>query len=268
MVAARTVRVGGLVGAAALATLAAELAWVVHRPLPSLVGMDASGRAGPSSPEPIRLVVLGDSTTTGPGLASAEQIWLRRALHRLEPASGVEVRSLAVGGSRVGDVLRRLPDVWPHEPDAVVVAVGSNDAIHGTPAWRFGQDLDRLVGALHERVGAVAVCNVGDLGNLARVPVPLASLLSARSRAISRRIERVVAAHDGVVLVDVTAADAGFRRGAVFAADLFHPNELGHDLWAAAAVPGLAQLLLEVDRRRAEAAECAQGGEPTPTAAG
>ena len=236
---------------AALAALAAEVAWVVHRPLPSLEGIDASGRAGPDEAAPLRLVVLGDSTTTGPGLAQAEQIWLRRALAGLDLSHGIEVRSLALGGSRVADVLRRLPEVWPLEPDAVVVAVGSNDAIHGTASRRFARDLDRLVGELHARVGALAVANVGDLGTLERVPPPLTALLTLRSRVISRRIEDVVTAHPGTVLLDVSAADRAFRKGGVFGADLFHPNELGHDLWAAAAEPGLGELVAMAAQRAA-----------------
>lgn len=240
----------GALGMAGLATLAAELAWVVKRPLPALVGHDASLRSG-ATEAPIRLVVLGDSTTTGPGLAGPEQIWLHRALARLDLDDGVDVRSLAVGGSRVADVRARLPEVWPLQPDAVVVAVGSNDAIHGTPTRRFAADFEALVEEVTARAPAAAFTNIGDLGNLARVPLPLASVLRTRSRAIRQRIEEVVARQPGAVLIDVTAADPAFRRRDVFGEDLFHPNALGHDLWAEAAVSGLAGLLAKVQANRA-----------------
>ena len=250
MNAKRTAAVGGALGAAAIATLAAEAAWVVRRPLPALVGHDASLRLGPDDAPRIRLVVLGDSSTTGPGLAGPEQIWLHQALAQLHLDAGVDVRSLAVGGSRVADVRRRLPDVAVLQPDAVVVAVGSNDAIHGTPVRRFGRDLEAVVAELSASVPAVAVTNIGDLGNVERVPPPLTSVLRTRSRTISRRIETVVAHHPDVILIDVTPADSEFRRGGVFGADLFHPNEAGHELWASAAVPGLAELFERVAARR------------------
>ena len=246
MNARRTAAVGGVLGAAAVATLAVEAAWVVRRPLPALEGHDASLRLGPDDTPPIRLVVLGDSTTTGPGLAGPEQIWLHRALAQLDLDAGVDVRSLAVGGSRVADVLGRLPEVWELEPDAVVVAVGSNDAIHATPVRRFARDMDVLVAELTSRAPAVAITNIGDLGNLERVPPPLTTVLRTRSRLISRRIEAVVAEHPEAILIDVTAVDHEFRRGGVFGPDLFHPNEVGHELWASAAIPGLAELLGQV----------------------
>ena len=42
----------------------------------------------------------------------------------------------------------------------------------------------------------------------------------------------MVARHDGAVLLDVTSSDAPFRNRDVFAADLFHPSEVGHSIWA------------------------------------
>lgn len=252
-------------GGAAIVTLAAQVVWVVRRDLPSLTGLDASGVHGPSDLPHLHLVVLGDSTTTGPGVDAPEQIWLPRALDRLSLPAHVELTSLAVGGSRVADVRRRVPEVRALDPDGVVVAVGSNDAIHGTPPARFAQDLDAVVTELEQHARAVAVTNVGDLGNLARVPRPLNAVLRARSRAISRRAEAVVAAHERAVLLDVTSSDAEFRRGGVFAADLFHPNQAGHELWAAAALPSLGALLVELTR--SEIPLVASSDDATPTGA-
>ena len=114
----------------------------------------------------------------------------------------------------------------------IVVAVGANDALHGTPVRRFASQLDELLGRLTEAVPVVAVANLGDLGNIARARPPLTTALRLRARSICRTIEQVVARHDGVVLLDVTASDAPFRNREVFAADLFHPSEVGHSIWA------------------------------------
>lgn len=125
----------------------------------------------------------------------------------------------------------------------MIVAVGSNDAIHGTSARAFTETFQSILATLLEQVSAVGVCNVGDLGNVARVPMPLSSVLRRRSIAISRRIEATVAAQERTVLFDVTASDVGFRDRGVYAEDLFHPNQRGHALWAEAAEPGLRTLL-------------------------
>ncbi|MGB6057649.1 MAG: SGNH/GDSL hydrolase family protein [Microthrixaceae bacterium] len=224
----------------ATGVLAMEVYWTSHRPLPSLEDLDASGIVpGAMGQVPLKVVVLGDSTTTGPGLSSADQIWLRQALTELHLDRPIEVISLAVGGSRVENVYRRLPEALDADADVAIVAVGSNDALHGTPQRRFTERLDQVVTALGSSVPTVAVANIGDLGNIARIPPPLRSILRVRSRIICRAIERVAAAHDQVVLLDVTPSNLHFRDKTIFAEDLFHPNAEGHSYWANAALPGL-----------------------------
>ena len=232
--------------AGGIATLGVEALWTAKRRLPSLDGIDATGTIpgrAPQGRDPIRVVALGDSTLTGPGLTDPDDIWLRRSLRELHLDPTVELVSLAVGGSRVGQVRALVPSALALEPDVVVVAVGSNDAIHGTGYRAFSEALDTTIATLLTSVRAVGVCNVGDLGNLARVPMPLSSVLRQRSIAISRRVEAVVASHDRAVLLDVTASNVGFRDRGVFAEDLFHPNRRGHALWADAAAPGLCEVM-------------------------
>jgi lysophospholipase L1-like esterase len=206
----------------------------------------------------LRLVALGDSTLTGPGLEAPREIWLWQALAQVGRTRGIEVRSLAVGGSRAADVRRQALAAAELQPDVAVVAVGCNDAIHVTPRAAFASDLHATIATLRAAGAIVAVCNVGDLGNLERVPQPLASLLRARAAVVRRQIESMVARHHGVVLLDVAAADPGFRAGGVFVEDRFHPNALGHRLWGAAAVAGL-QHAVALAERTADATEAAAG---------
>ncbi len=224
----------------ALAGLVAEYYWTTRRPLPSLSGIDASGVIGGSPGHgPLRVVALGDSTLTGPGIGAPGDIWLPRALAQLDVPGGVELISLAVGGSCAADVAARVDEAIDLDPDLVVVAVGCNDVIHSTPTRRFSATLDALVARLRSSGAVVALANVGDLGTIARLVWPLSSLVTVRSSSIRRAIETVAARHDRVVLLDVTASNAGFRDRSVFAADLFHPAEAGHALWADAVLPGL-----------------------------
>ncbi|MFZ1439531.1 MAG: hypothetical protein WAS75_10490, partial [Candidatus Microthrix subdominans] len=103
-------RVGVATGTAltgAGAGLVAELVWAGRRPLPEFPDVDASGvvpASAPSDEPPLSVVLLGDSTLTGPGLDAPQDIWLRQAIRRLRLGRAVRVDSLAVGGSRVSDV--------------------------------------------------------------------------------------------------------------------------------------------------------------------
>ncbi len=256
-------RVGVGLGAAAgtlLATmgsaLVGELIWTGRRPLPTQVpppslvhsfpGRGVAGGCDESSSEPtspLLVVALGDSTLTGPGLERCNEIWLPTALSMAGVAAPIHYVSLAVGGSRVADAARRATDALRLTPDLVVVAVGANDALHGVPVHRIRRRLDGLLTSLLPHVGVVAVTNIGDLGNIARVPAPLSSLLRLRARRVRRAIEQVVALHDDAVLLDVTTADVAFRDRSIFTPDLFHPGTQGHAAWARAVVPQLRMAL-------------------------
>jgi len=226
-------------GVALAAALAGEAMWVMRRPLPTMTGIDASGwiAAPHSTARPLRVVALGDSTLTGPGLLDARHVWLRAALTEL--ATPFEFVSMAVGGSRVADVDRQLDEAIEQRPDLVVVAVGANDALHGTPRRAFRKRFDRVVDRLADQVASVAVANIGDLGNIARVPYPLTSVLRWRAQVMCSIVESIVDDHETVDLLDVTASNHVFRDRSVFTADLFHPAEAGHAAWAEAALPGL-----------------------------
>lgn len=229
------------VGAAAstFGLLLGELVWTARRPLPSQVEPQrsevieiASARPGTRAVRPLRIVALGDSTLTGPGLQRGEDVWLPRALQQLRLGRAVHYISLAVGGSRSADVVDRITDALRRQPDLVVVAVGSNDILHGVPIRTLQAQLDETVARLLVAVPVVAVANVGDLGNIARVPAPLSSVIRSRASRARRAIERVVASHHRAVLLDVTRADEVFRDRAIFTPDLFHPGVAGHAAWA------------------------------------
>lgn len=236
-------------GALTLATgaaLAAELAWAAFRPLPQFADVDASGvlDAHLDGP-PLRVLVLGDSTLTGPGLDDPDDIWVRQAIAGLRVGRPVHLTSAARGGSRVADVRAALPAALDAAgpADVAVVAVGANDAIHGSLAAQFARDYDTLLLELLDAVPRVAVANVGDLGNIVRFAPPLRAVMRRRGRQFGRIIEAAVARHHGVVLLDVTPANEHFRDRTLFGPDLFHPNRDGHARWAEAAGPGLALAL-------------------------
>lgn len=238
-----------LVGAAGLA---AQARWTVRRrDLPLVPGCDASGIEGDPQAPRLRLAALGDSTLTGPGLGHGGEVWIRSVARSLAAGEGVgvEVRSFGVEGARVRDVRdAQLDAALAWAPDVVVTAVGTNDAVHLTPRPQFARDLHAVVSALCAAVPVVVIGGVGDLGGIARVPFPLTVALRARGRQIDAVIRDVVRAHPAGY-IDVSAVDLAFRRGgaALFSPDLFHPNELGHALWAQAATPVVRDAVRRAD---------------------
>ena len=103
----------------ALAGLWAQVRHTAHQPLPHFEDLDAGGTYGDPAGTPLRVVVLGDSSMTGPGLDDGTHIWVAQAAAAM-PWS-VELVSHARGGSRVRDVLeQQVPAALEQGPDLVI----------------------------------------------------------------------------------------------------------------------------------------------------
>jgi lysophospholipase L1-like esterase len=230
---------------AAAGAVAAQFWYVAHRPLPSFHDLDANGSFGSDTMAEARIVVLGDSTVTGPGLESCTDLWSHRVARRLALEHRVRLVSLAVGGSRAHDVLvRQVPDALALEPHLAVVSVGANDATHATPLRKVESDLDAIAAAFGEIGTGVVLAGLGDLGNIPRLAFPLKVLASMRSRAVDRIHARVAARHGHAVKVPIAQrCDDFFRSADAFCPDLFHPNRAGHAVWADAAYPVISAAL-------------------------
>ncbi|MEM7694864.1 MAG: arylesterase [Pseudomonadota bacterium] len=117
--------------------------------------------------EPITIVALGDSLTAGyllaPGAGFPAQ--LERALR----AEGLDiiVRDAGVSGDTTSGGLSRLDWSVGEDADAVIVALGGNDALRGLPPETTRQNLTQILDRLDERglpvlvAGMLAPVNLG-----------------------------------------------------------------------------------------------------------
>jgi lysophospholipase L1-like esterase len=221
--------------------LAYQIRRAAHRPdLPSFTNQDISGTFGDPASPPLRIVALGDSSLTAPGIDDLDEVWLRRLALAYADRHHVELISLGVGGSRARDVVEgQLDAAVTLRPDVAVVTVGGNDAIRAEPVCRYTAALETIVGRLEGVSGAVLLVGVGDLGTIPRLPSSLRPYLSRRSRTFDRACLRVAVAHPRTVRAQARKPMAStFRTDpALFAADQFHASAAGHAVFAQAAAP-------------------------------
>ncbi len=233
----------GLVGQALFAAL---------RSLPEFGHMDCSGSEGPPSGRSRRIVALGDSTLTGPGLDRVDQVWLRQAMRQIAGHGRLDVISSAVGGSRAHDVLvRQVPRL--HVPaasfgdlpiDLAVLSVGGNDAIRQTSLRSFRRDVHGTLVAMRSTARTVVVAGLPDLGLLPRAPQPLAVVLSARGHRFNRVLLEEARATGARYVPGWCATEALVDTTENFAPDLFHLSASGHARMARIAAPILAECLV------------------------
>ncbi len=229
--------------------LAGQMARAILRDdLPSLANQDPSGLFGDPSAPPLKLVFLGDSSITAPGVDPLDHSWPRQMAMHLSARYRVEAISVAVGGSKARDVLDEQVDAaLAAEPDIAYVAVGSNDALRGTPVARFESEFDEVVARLYDRVPAIGLSGIGDLGTIPRIPELARGIARVRARAIDRAIARVAARYPRTIkswVWDVMAIDF-VQRPELFAEDLCHAPAEGHLAFATIGTP-MADRLVEI----------------------
>jgi len=215
-----------------------EAAYAVLRKVPFQEEFDASGSLGPLDGKPLLMVVVGDSSCTGPGVRDLSEIWCRLVASRIaERGYRVNIESFAAGGATSSTALRnQVPEAEALDADLTFVAVGTNDVIHQVSLPTLERNLDEIVSRLSRASQQVVVAGIGDLGTVPRLLPPLRQLASRRGRRADA-VQARVAARYGAIKADLwgAAADAFRTDRSIFSADLFHPAAPGHLVWADAA---------------------------------
>jgi lysophospholipase L1-like esterase len=216
--------------------------------LPSHENQDPSGDFGDPSLPPLRIVFLGDSSVTAPGVEPLDACWARQAAVHLSDRYRVEARSVAVGGSKVRNVMTsQLDAALSLEPDIAYVSVGSNDALRGVPIAAFESDYRAMANALHEAVPAVGLSGVGDLGTIPRLPQLARGIARVRGRSVNNAIARVASELPRAVKSNAWGVmwERFSRDPGLFAGDQFHASAEGHLVFAEVARP-MADRLVEL----------------------
>ncbi|SDX17279.1 Lysophospholipase L1 [Amycolatopsis xylanica] len=216
----------------ALAPVLLAQALHVRRVTPRLPG--ASGPVTGSVPggDPLRLLVLGESTVDGVGAATHEEALTGQLALALAERTGRGVRWQAVGRTGANARVVRTDLLPAAEPaDLVVIALGVNDTIELHSAARYRRDLLRLVVAIRRGLGPVPVLLAGvpPMDRFPVLPRPLRAVLGARSAALDAaavRLTRVPGVGHAPMPSEILADD-------LFAADGFHPGPAGYRKWAA-----------------------------------
>jgi acyl-CoA thioesterase-1 len=134
------------------------MAWVAVLPAP----------AAPAAPDrPIRIVVLGDSLVAGHGLPANQAFpaQLEKALQ--SQGANVAITNAGVSGDTATGGLARLDWSVPDGTDAVIVTLGANDMLRGTPPDVTRRALSEIVQRLKARnievllTGMLAARNLG-----------------------------------------------------------------------------------------------------------
>ncbi len=235
---------------------------LVHVRLPQGDGVYRSdgrpaGEADESFPRPLTLIMLGDSTSVGYGVRTADElpgVIIARGL-ATHLGRSVRLRSHGLTGARTADLPRQLELCVADGPDIVVILIGGNDLRDRVPPWRSAAQLGQAVATLTGRGIPVVVGTCPDFGVITAIPQPLRTVLSTWSLRLAAMQERAVDAAGGRPVALARLVSPQFvGQPDLFAADRFHPSGAGYGRAMQVLVPAAIAELEALDPPDAEVA--------------
>jgi lysophospholipase L1-like esterase len=198
--------------------------------------------AGPWSgtldgPDPLRLLVLGDSTAAGVGVDSQHDALPGNLARSLSAHYGRGVDWTAIGrnGATAKDLLNDYIDTATAERyDVVFLTIGANDALGLRSRSAFGRDIRALLARLRAAnpEATILMSSLPAFFRFVLLPNPLRFNLYLHSRSLEAEARAIVAAMPGAFM---SPPPPPYTEG-FFASDLFHPSAIGYRDWADFAV--------------------------------
>ncbi|NUW35365.1 SGNH/GDSL hydrolase family protein [Nonomuraea sp. SMC257] len=212
-----------------------------------LDGPPSDGVYGAYTGPPVRLVMLGDSTSIGLGVSSHDRtpgVLLAEGLaHVAERPVRLDV--LGKSGAPSAALAEQVDQALRLDPDVAVIFVGANDVVTQTPPAMAVRHLVKAVRRLREAGAEVVVGTCPDLGTVRPIAQPL--------RWVTRRWSRQLAAAQTVAVVDAGGRTVAFadllgpefdtNPGEMFGPDRFHPSDRGYASAAYAVLPSVCTAL-------------------------
>ena len=182
--------------------------------------------------EPLKLLVVGDSSAAGVGVETIEQCFAGFLPRFVAEKTGRPVTARIAGmNSATAAQIRDhvVPHVDPRDFDYVMLNIGTNDAKNFHSVRAFKRDFGTLIYALKARFPAATIIWAGvlDMEKVPALPSPLNRILGIRSRLLD---------HKGKVLCSERGALAPVSDWRIvpenFSVDGFHASEAGYREWA------------------------------------
>ena len=189
-----------------------------------------SGLAGAAlGGEPLRLLLIGESTVAGVGVEAQEVALAGQLAQALAVRLGRPVAWRACGenGITAGEALERLlPQVAQEPADLVLLVFGVNDTTHFSSSHSWLNSLQGLARHFTERGAQVVLAGVPPLQHFSALPWLLRQLLGWRARLLDRQ-QRALAQREGLAC----CATSLEMRPEYLALDGYHPSPIGYRVW-------------------------------------
>ncbi len=193
----------------------------------------------------LRLLVVGDSSAAGVGVATQSQALMGQLIRALGGSYTVHYRLEARTGATTAEAIDSLARQGTETVDAVVTALGVNDLTAGRHLSAWLDDQKRLIAFLRARMQprVIMLSSLPPVHRFPALPEPLRWYLGAGARAYNAALEEL-ARREGAVFLPLNFS----MDVSLMATDGFHPGRGIYQGWAQRAAEGLQAALTEDGR--------------------
>jgi lysophospholipase L1-like esterase len=202
-------------------------------------------------PFDLHLMIFGDSTATGYGCQSADEVPGVLIARGLAEISGRRIRlsTKAIVGATSKGLSGQIDAmlVAGPAPDAAIIMVGANDITRPNGIGPSARRLGRAVRRLRASGAVVVVGTCPDFGVITAIPQPLRWVARSRGLRLARSQASAVRSAGGVPvpLADLLAPHFRKTPEELFSPDMFHPSAAGYALAAHQLLPALCNALAD-----------------------
>lgn len=192
--------------------------------------------------EPLRVLIVGDSTAAGCGVNERDEMLAARIAHYVATATnrGAHWRAIGRNGHRTDQFIADyLDEALSHPADVIYITLGANDAMTVRNRRVVARNIIRIARELRAANpnAVIAVSSLPAFFRFTRLPEPLRSTLYRISQGIERTTRIRL---DGEDRVTMNRPPTPYPDG-FFARDGFHPGPLGYDVWGKLVVDEFAE---------------------------
>lgn len=204
----------------------------MRRAIPRLPDAGGDWHGTIEGPDPLRILVLGDSTAAGVGADTQDDALpghLARSLHE-HWGRGSTWNAIGENGATARDIVDRyLAEATRESYDLVFLSIGANDALGLRSRGAFARDVRTILRALRAASpeALILVSSLPAFFRFEALPNPLRAVLYLHSSSLEAAARRLVAQEPAVIM---SPPPPPYTEG-FFASDRFHPSASGYRDW-------------------------------------
>lgn len=185
--------------------------------------------------EPMRILVMGDSTAVGAGAYDPADTTAGRLGSKYPDA---DIENISRNGMQLAELSERvttLVGTMNRKYDLMLIQIGANDVTHFTALESVRSLLSNIVDEASTHADRVVILSSGNIGLSPVFHFPISAILSKRNRDVRAIYIEEVSKRPNVYYVDLyrDRKDDMFSKDIdrYYAADHFHPTSDGYAVW-------------------------------------